>query len=103
MQELGLTNLATRPTVRYKIHCLMPPLSGVFLATCMCNLLLQINVDTPMYHDAHMQNFHATSTTKIENIVIHCTWHQCGCASCTGSPSGRNPNLWHEGVNRAFW
>ena len=38
-------DLATRPTVGYKVRCLMAPLLGVLLATCMFHLLLQINVN----------------------------------------------------------
>ena len=30
---------------RYKISCLMPPLSSVPLATCRCDLLVQISVN----------------------------------------------------------
>ena len=45
VEELGLANLSTRHTVVYEIFCLMAPLSGVLLATCMFHILLQIDVD----------------------------------------------------------
>ena len=42
---LCLANLPTRPTVGYKVRCLVPPLSRVLLATCVFHILLQIDVD----------------------------------------------------------
>ena len=45
LQELCLANLSTRPTVGYKVRCLVPPLSRVLLTTCMFHILLQIDLD----------------------------------------------------------
>ena len=78
VQELGLANLATRPTVQYKVRCLVPPLSGVLLPTCVFHLLLQINVN------AGRQRFMLRSLAG-----VHFTIPKLGCKS-SGLCGGQN-------------
>ena len=45
VQKLRFADLSARPTILYKISCLVPPLSSVLVPLCMLDVLLQINVN----------------------------------------------------------
>ena len=88
VQELGLANLATRPTVGYKVRCLMAPVSGVFLGTCMflfCSKSTSMQVARNSCWEAlvgcsfRSQNWFAKAVASAVERIWCSLWLHAGC------------------------